>query len=115
MGTGRRLKELNAGVALVAVQPDGPFHGLEGLKHMATAIVPGIYDPALPTRTEFVTTEDAEDAVRRLGQQAGGVYGGTSGADTEAPRRGLSRHPPAAARDALTGPTTCPANDEVHS
>src|SRR5256886_10065665 len=75
VGTGRRLKELNAGIGLVAVQPDGPFHGLEGLKHMATAIVPGIYDPALPTRTEFVTTEDAEDAVRRLAQQAGVFVG----------------------------------------
>src|SRR5207245_3547304 len=62
MGTGRRLKEFNADIELVAVQPDGPFHGLEGLKHLATAIVPGIYDPALPTRTEFVATEDAEDA-----------------------------------------------------
>src|SRR2546422_5882890 len=61
MGTGRRLKELNPAIELVAVQPDGPFHGLEGLKHLATAIVPGIYDPALPSRTEFVATEDAED------------------------------------------------------
>src|SRR5256885_13498777 len=93
MGTGRRLKELNAGVALVAVQPDGPFHGLEGLKHMATAIVPGIYDPALPTRTEFVTTEDAEDAVRRLAQQAGGFVGWSSGAAIVAAGRGLAPRP----------------------
>jgi len=94
MGTGRRLKELNAGVELVAVQPDGPFHGLEGLKHMATAIVPGIYDPALPTRTEFVTTEDAEDAVRRLAQQAGVFVGWSSGAAIVAAERVLSAHPP---------------------
>ena len=93
MGTGRRLKELNAGVALVAVQPDGPFHGLEGLKHMATAIVPGIYDPALPTRTEFVTTEDAEDAVRRLAQQAGVFVGWSSGAAIVAAGRVLSARP----------------------
>ena len=93
MGTGRRLKELNAGIELVAVQPDGPFHGLEGLKHMATAIVPGIYDPALPTRTEFVTTEDAEDAVRRLAQQAGVFVGWSSGAAIVAAGRVLSARP----------------------
>ena len=90
MGTGRRLRELNARVELVAVQPDGPFHGLEGLKHLATAIVPGIYDPALPTRTEFVTTEDAEDAVRRLAKQAGLFVGWSSGAAIVAAERVLS-------------------------
>src|SRR2546426_11032966 len=95
MGTGRRLKELNAGVELVAVQPDGPFHGLEGLKHMATPIVPGVYDPALPTRTEFVTTEDAEDAVRRLAQQAGGFVGWSSRAAIVAAERRRSGPPPA--------------------
>jgi S-sulfo-L-cysteine synthase (O-acetyl-L-serine-dependent) len=77
MGTGRRLKELNPAIELVAVQPDGPFHGLEGLKHLATAIVPRIYDPALADRTEFVATEAAEDAVRRLARHAG-VFGGWS-------------------------------------
>jgi cysteine synthase B len=77
MGCGRRLKELAPGVALVAVEPDGPFHGLEGLKHLATAIVPPIYDPALPDRTEFVATELAEDAVRRLAREAG-IFGGWS-------------------------------------
>ena len=94
MGTGRRLRELNARVELVAVQPDGPFHGLEGLKHMATAIVPGIYDPALPSRTEFVATEDAEDAVRRLAQQGGLFVGWSSGAAIVAAERVLSAHPP---------------------
>jgi len=60
MGTGRRLKELNARIEVVAVQPDGPFHGLEGLKHLDTAIVPGIYDPELVDWTEFVATVAAE-------------------------------------------------------
>src|SRR2546430_7373562 len=63
------------------------------LKHMATAIVPGIYDPALPTRTEFVTTEDAEDAVRRLVQQTGLFVGWSSGAAIVAAERVLSAHP----------------------
>ncbi|HYK83361.1 MAG TPA: PLP-dependent cysteine synthase family protein [Gemmatimonadales bacterium] len=77
MGTGRRLKELNPLIELVAVQPDSPFHGLEGLKDLATAIVPRIYDATLPDRTEFVATEAAEDAVRRLARAAG-VFGGWS-------------------------------------
>jgi len=101
MGTGRRLKELSAGVELVAVQPDGPFHGLEGLKHLATAIVPGIYDPALPTRTEFVTTEDAEDAVRRLAKQAGLFVGWSSGAAIVAAERLLSPRPAVHRSDAV--------------
>jgi cysteine synthase B len=76
MGTGRRLKQLNPAIQLVAVQPDSPFHGLEGLKHLATAIVPGIYDPAVPDRTEFVVSEEADDAVRRHARQ--GLFVGWS-------------------------------------
>ncbi len=93
MGTGRRLRELNPAIELIAVQPDGPFHGLEGLKHLATAIVPGIYDPALVDRTEFVATEEAEDAVRRLAQQAGLFVGWSSGAAFVAAERILSDRP----------------------
>jgi cysteine synthase B len=80
MGTGKRLRELNPGVQLVAVQPDEAFHGLEGLKHLATAIVPGIYDPALPDRHEFIATEEAEDMVRRLAREAGLFVGWSTGA-----------------------------------
>jgi len=101
MGTGRRLKELNPAIELVAVQPDGPFHGLEGLKHLATAIVPGIYDPTLPNRTEFVATEDAEDAVRRLAKQAGLFVGWSSGAALVAAERVLSDRPPVRGSDAV--------------
>ena len=90
MGTGRRLKELNPAIELVAVQPDGPFHGLEGLKHLATAIVPGIYDPGLPDRTEFVKTEEAEDAVRRLAREAGLFGGWSTGAAIVAAERTLT-------------------------
>ena len=101
MGTGRRLKELNRAIELVAVQPDGPFHGLEGLKHLATAIVPGIYDPALLTRTELVATEDAEDAVRRLAKQAGLFLGWSSGAALVAAERVLCDRPAVGALDAV--------------
>ena len=101
MGTGRRLRELNPVIEVVAVQPDGPFHGLEGLKHLATAIVPGIYDPTLPNRTEFVATEDAEDAVRRLAKQAGLFVGWSSGAALVAAGRVLSDRPPVRGSDAV--------------
>ena len=80
MGSGRRLKEWNPRVVLVAVQPDAPFHGLEGLKHLATALVPGIYDHSLPDRTEFVSTEEAEAEVRRLAREAGLFVGWSTGA-----------------------------------
>jgi S-sulfo-L-cysteine synthase (O-acetyl-L-serine-dependent) len=93
MGTGGRLKELNPAIELIAVQPDGPFHGLEGLKHLATSIVPAIYDPALADRTEFVTTEEAEDAVRRLARDAGLFLGWSTGAAVVAAERVLSGSP----------------------
>jgi S-sulfo-L-cysteine synthase (O-acetyl-L-serine-dependent) len=87
MGTGRRLRELNPKVELVAVQPDGPFHGLEGLKHLATAIVPGIYDASVPDRTEFVATEEADEMVRRLAREAGLFVGWSTGAAMVAAER----------------------------
>src|SRR6266540_1632688 len=90
MGTGRRLRELNPRIELVAVQPDGPFHGLEGLKHLDTAIVPGIYDPAVPDRMEFVATEEADDAVRRLARDAGLFVGWSTGAAVVAAERTLT-------------------------
>lgn len=93
MGTGRRLKEWNPAVRLIAVQPDGPFHGLEGLKHLETAIVPGIYDPAMPDRTEFVSTEAADTMVRRLAREAGLLVGWSTGAAMVAAQRVLSDDP----------------------
>lgn len=101
MGTGRRLKELNPAIELIAVQPDGPFHGLEGLKHLATSILPAIYDPALADRTEFVTTEEAEAAVRGLAQQAGLFVGWSSGAALVAAERVLSERPAARPSDVV--------------
>lgn len=71
MGAGRRLKELNPGVELIAVQPDSPLHGLEGLKHMDTAIVPGIFDRSLPDRTLAINTEETFIMARRLAREEG--------------------------------------------
>ncbi|MGH7699439.1 MAG: PLP-dependent cysteine synthase family protein, partial [Gemmatimonadales bacterium] len=87
MGAGRRLKELNPRVQLVAVQPDGPFHGLEGLKFLAAAVVPGLYDPALPDRHEFVSSEEADERVRRLARETGLFVGWSAGAAVVAAER----------------------------
>jgi len=79
MGTGRRLREARPDIRLISVQPSSPFHGLEGLKHMATAIVPRIYDPALADENATVDTEDAWAMVRRLAREEG-IFAGVSGA-----------------------------------
>ena len=80
MGASRRLKELNPAITCVSLQPDSPFHGLEGLKHMATAIVPKIYDPHLADQDIGIATEDAHAMVRRLAREAGLLVGVSSGA-----------------------------------
>jgi cysteine synthase B len=80
MGTGRRLRRDIPGVKLFSVQPDSPFHGLEGLKHMASAIVPGIYDPSLADGNLTVRSEQAYALVRRLAREAGLLVGVSSGA-----------------------------------
>jgi cysteine synthase B len=79
-GAGRYLKSLKPEVQLIAVQPSGPFHGLEGLKHMPSAIRPGIYNPALPDRVLSIETEDAYTMVRSLARLEGLFVGISSGA-----------------------------------
>lgn len=81
MGTGRRLREFNPGIVLASVQPDSPLHGLEGLKHMESAMVPGIYDASLADRDVRVGTEEAYDMTRRLAQEEGLLVGISSGAN----------------------------------
>jgi cysteine synthase B len=80
MGAGRRLRASGRNVELIAVQPESPLHGLEGLKHMASAIVPRIFDPSLADRNLSVTTEDAHAMTRRLARDAGLFVGPSSGA-----------------------------------
>jgi S-sulfo-L-cysteine synthase (O-acetyl-L-serine-dependent) len=81
VGTGRRLRELNHTVSLTSVQPDAAFHGLEGLKHMETAIVPGIYDPTVADHDLGVSTDDAYAMTRRLAAEEGLLVGISSGAN----------------------------------
>ena len=80
MGTGRALKAFNPAIRLISFQPDSPFHGLEGLKHMATAMVPAIYDPSLADEDTGVSTESAHECVRRLAREEGLLVGISSGA-----------------------------------
>jgi len=75
MGTTRRLKEVDPRIECISMQPDSPFHGLEGLKHMATAIVPKIYDPALADRDMEVETEAAYAMARQLARSEGLLVG----------------------------------------
>ena len=79
-GTGKALREFNPAICLVAVQPDAPFHGLEGLKHMPSAIRPQIYDPAFPDSFVEIKTEDAYAMTRRLAKEEGLFVGISSGA-----------------------------------
>lgn len=80
MGTGRRFRQLNSNIKLISVQPDSPLHGLEGLKHMESAMVPGIYDEYLADENLFVSTEEAQDMVKRLAKEEGLLVGMSSGA-----------------------------------
>ena len=87
VGTGRRLREYRADIHLTAVQPDGPLHGLEGMKHYASALVPGIYDPHLADESIEVSTEDAYAMVKRLAQEEGLMVGVSAGANVAAALR----------------------------
>ena len=80
MGTGRYLQEQLPNVKIIAFQPDDSFHGLEGLKHMPTAIKPAIYDETFAHETFGVITEDAHAMVQRLAREEGLFVGISSGA-----------------------------------
>jgi cysteine synthase B len=93
-GTVRRLKEYDPLIQAIAMQPDSPLHGLEGMKHMKSALVPGIYDPTLADETVEVATEDAQRMTRRLAREEGLFVGVSSGANVFAALR-LARTLPA--------------------
>jgi S-sulfo-L-cysteine synthase (O-acetyl-L-serine-dependent) len=80
VGTGRRLRKFNPAIKLISFQPNSAFHGLEGLKHMDSAIVPGIYDPTLADEDLRIDTERAYRMVRRLAREEGLLAGISSGA-----------------------------------
>ena len=79
-GVGLYLRQYNPDVHIIAVQPDGPLHGLEGLKHLPSALKPGIFDPALPERSLEISTEEAYAMVRKLARLEGLFVGISAGA-----------------------------------
>jgi cysteine synthase B len=87
IGISRRLKELKPSVVCVSVEPDAPLHGLEGMKHLATAVIPGIYDASVADERIAVSTEDAYAMARRLAREEGVYAGISSGAAMEASLR----------------------------
>ncbi len=86
MGNSRRLKRELPGIQCISAQPSSGFHGLEGLKHMPTAIVPGIYDPSIADDNLWIETEDAYRMTRWLGRHEGLLAGMSSGANVHAAR-----------------------------
>lgn len=80
VGVGRRLREFNPDVQIIAVEPDSPLHGIEGLKHIASSIRPGIYDPSVHHRKLGVSTEAAYAMARRLAREEGMFVGASTGA-----------------------------------
>lgn len=87
IGTTRRLKEFNPSLRAISMQPDSPLHGLEGMKHLETAIVPGIYDAGTADENVTVETEDAQEMTRRLAREEGLFVGVSAGANVFAALR----------------------------
>jgi len=106
LGTTRRLKELNPAVQAISFQPDSPFHGLEGLKHMGTAIVPAIYNPHLADRNLEIETEAAYDMARRLAREEGLLVGISAAAAVVASLQ-IAREEAAADRQAVIVTVLC--------
>lgn len=87
IGTSRRLKHYNPSIRAIAMHPDSPMHGLEGMKHLETAMVPGIYDPRVADEHVEVATEDAQETTRQLARREGLFVGVSAGANVFAALR----------------------------
>jgi cysteine synthase B len=114
MGVTRRLKERNPRIQSISMQPDSPFHGLEGLKHMATAIVPAIYDPSLADGEMEVETEAAYAMAKRLARTEGMLVGVSAAAAVAASLR-VAEQEHAAGREAVIVTILCDAADKYLS
>jgi S-sulfo-L-cysteine synthase (O-acetyl-L-serine-dependent) len=114
VGTTRRLKELNPEIQCISMQPDSPFNGLEGLKHMATAIVPPIYDPALADRNVEMETEAAYVMAKRLGRTEGLLVGVSSAAAVAACLR-IAEEEAAKGKEAVIVTILCDSADKYLS
>jgi S-sulfo-L-cysteine synthase (O-acetyl-L-serine-dependent) len=114
VGTTRRLRELKPGVRCYSMQPDSPFNGLEGLKHMPTAIVPPIYDAGLADRNIEMETERAHAMARRLGREQGLLVGVSAAAAVQA-SLDVAEEEAAAGREAVIVTILCDAADKYLS
>jgi cysteine synthase B len=114
MGTTRRLRELNPKIQCISMQPDSPFNGLEGLKHMATAIVPPIYDPTLADRNLEMPTERAYIMAKRLGKTQG-LLVGVSAAAAVAAALNIAEAEARAGREAVIVTILCDSADKYLS
>jgi cysteine synthase B len=114
MGTTRRLRELNPAIQCISMQPDSPFNGLEGLKHMATAIVPPIYDAALADRNLDMPTERAYLMAKRLGKTQG-LLVGVSAAAAVAASLDIAEEEARAGREAVIVTILCDSADKYLS
>lgn len=94
VGTSRRLKTFDPAIRCISMQPDLPLHGIEGMKHMPTAVVPGIYDPSVADEQVEVATEDAQAMARRLAREEGLFVGVSAGANVVAAVRLAQTLPP---------------------
>ena len=114
MGTTRRLKELNPAVECIAMQPDSPFHGLEGLKYMATSIVPPIYDARLADRHVEQSTEEAYEMAKHLGRTEGLLLGISAAAAVAASLR-IGEEVSRAGKNAIIVTILCDSADKYLS
>lgn len=114
VGTTRRLKELNPAIQCISMQPDSPFNGLEGLKHMATAIVPSIYDPALADRNVEVETEAAYAMAKRMARTEGLLVGVSAAAAVAASLR-IAEEEAARGKEAVIVTILCDSADKYLS
>jgi cysteine synthase B len=114
MGTTRRLRELNPKIRCISMQPDSPFNGLEGLKHMATAIVPPIYDPTLADANIDMATERAYAMAKWLGRNQGLLIGVSAAASVTAALQ-VAEVEAAAGREAVIVTILCDSADKYLS
>jgi cysteine synthase B len=114
MGTTRRLRELNPAIRCISLQPDSPFNGFEGLKHMETAIVPPIYDAKLADENIFMETERAYDMARELGRRDG-LLVGVSAAGAVRASLDIAEREARAGREAVIVTILCDSADKYLS
>jgi len=115
MGTSRRLRELNPAIRCISLQPDSAFHGIEGAKHMPSAIVPKIYDPQLADHNFEIATEDAYATARRISRECGMLLGISAAANIAGSLRVAEQARTRKGREAVVVTVLCDSGDKYLS